>query len=163
MDNNRTMHNLSTIIKRLEAVVSRLEDLSVFDGPVLPSTLTDSNSEAIQAFDDFIDSCEPKAAEVFKGFQEQRKFLCITTQAAKPDPATLETLLGPTKDAIVAVTDIQKKNRFDGMYVHLTAVADGIRMLAWVNIHSRPFVYVEESLGSAQFFGNKIFKNQKEK
>lgn len=41
---------------RLEAVVSRLEDLSVFDGPVLPSTLTDSTSEAIQAFDDFIDS-----------------------------------------------------------------------------------------------------------
>lgn len=41
---------------RLEAVVSRLEDLSVFDGPILPSTLTDSNSEAIQAFDDFIDS-----------------------------------------------------------------------------------------------------------
>ncbi|KJK76198.1 hypothetical protein H634G_08604 [Metarhizium anisopliae BRIP 53293] len=178
MDNNRTMHNLSTIIKRLEAVVSRLEDLSVFDGPVLPSTLTDSNSEAIQAFDDFIDSSVKQylllsnrlgglvavqAAEVFKGFQEQRKFLCITTQAAKPDPATLETLLGPTKDAIVAVTDIQKKNRFDGMYVHLTAVADGIRMLAWVNIHSRPFVYVEESLGSAQFFGNKIFKNQKEK
>lgn len=63
----------------------------------------------------------------------------------------------------MAVTDIQKNNRFDGMYVHLTAVADGIRMLAWVNIHSRPFVYVEESLGSAQFFGNKILKNQKEK
>ncbi|KID96933.1 CAP protein, partial [Metarhizium majus ARSEF 297] len=178
MENNRTMHNLSTIMKRLEAVVSRLEDLSVFDGPVLPSTLTDSTSEAIQAFDDFIDSSVKQylllsnrlgglvavqAAEVFKGFQEQRKFLSVTTQAAKPDQATLETLLGPTKDAIVAVTGIQEKNRFDEMHVHLTAVADGIRMLAWVNIHSRPFVYVEESLGSAQFFGNKILKNQKDK
>ncbi|KID86084.1 CAP protein [Metarhizium guizhouense ARSEF 977] len=124
MDNNRSMHNLSTIIKRLEAVVSRLDDLSVFDGPILPSTLTDSTSEPIQAFDDFIDSSVKQylllsnrlgglvavqAAEVFKGFQEQRKFLSVTTQAAKPDPATLETLLGPIKDAIVAVTDIQKK------------------------------------------------------
>lgn len=83
--------------------------------------------------------------------------------ATKPTQSMLENMLKPVSDAITAVMEMQLSNRFDPMYTHLTAVADGIRMLAWINIQLRPFMCVEESLESAQFFGNKILKDQTDK
>lgn len=104
-----------------------------------------------------------QAAEVVRGFQEQSKFLLITTRATKPDASTYQTLLKPINDALMAVTEIKDSNRSDPMYPHLSAVADGIMMLAWITLDNRPYKHVEESLGSAQFFGNRVLKEQKDK
>lgn len=49
------------------------------------------------------------------------------------------------------------------MYTQLSAVADGILMLAWITLESRPYKQVEDSLSSAQFFGNRVLKEQKDK
>jgi adenylyl cyclase-associated protein len=100
---------------------------------------------------------------VLKGFQEQKKFLLITTKASKPDASTYQTLLKPINDALMAVTELKDSNRPDAMYSHLSAVADGIIMLAWITLESRPYKHVEESLSSAQFFGNRVLKEQKDK
>jgi adenylyl cyclase-associated protein len=45
----------------------------------------------------------------------------------------------------------------------LSAVSAGITVLAWITIDTRPYKHVEESLGSAQFFGNRVLKEHKEK
>ncbi|KAK2595483.1 suppressor of rasval19 [Conoideocrella luteorostrata] len=192
MANQVGMHNVSTLLRRLEAVVSRLEDLAAtFDvsgiDPTSKSTAPATKSQSdpspyeddlppwLNAFDSFVESSvqpyvnlssllgglvSQQANAVLRGFQEQRKFLLITTKATKPDAPTLAELLEPTKNAILAAVDTQASNRFNESFTHLTAVADGIRMLAWVNVQSRPFVYVEDAFGSAQFFGNKLLKAQ---
>lgn len=63
----------------------------------------------------------------------------------------------------MAVMEIKDSNRGDGQSNHLSAVADGIMVLGWVTVENRPFKLVDESLGSAQFFGNKVLKDHKEK
>ncbi|KHN97851.1 Adenylate cyclase-associated CAP [Metarhizium album ARSEF 1941] len=204
------MHNLTTLIKRLEAATSRLEDIATStelpkDVPALkqtiasptgvsltsttPSTATASVKttpkqteepvpESIEEFQQFISSSVGKyvkisnelggvvakqAAEVLKGFQEQEKFLLITTKATKPDASTYQIIIKPINDALMAVTELKESNRPDPMYTNLSAVADGIMMLAWITMDTRPHKHVEESLSSAQFFGNRVLKEQKDK
>jgi adenylyl cyclase-associated protein len=104
-----------------------------------------------------------QAAEVSRGFQEQRKLLLISSQAKKPEVSALQVLMQPINDAAMAAMGIKDANRGDASSNHLSAVADGIMVLGWVAVENRPFKHVDESLGSAQFFGNKVLKEHKEK
>ncbi len=109
-----------------------------------------------------------QAAKVQEGFQAQRKFLLITTKAKKPDMTGAEMsvyqdLLKPINDALMAVSDIKDSNRGSPDFNHLSAVSEGIMVLAWVTYATRPFKQVEESLSAAQFFGNRVLKEFKEK
>lgn len=100
---------------------------------------------------------------MLRGFQEQRTFLLIATQAAKPDAAAFQSLLKPINDCLISVTELKDSNRPDPMYTHLNAVADGLMMLAWITTDGRPYKHVEESFSSAQFFGNRVLKEHKDK
>lgn len=109
-----------------------------------------------------------QAADVLAGFKAQRRFLLITTKAVKPDlqgadMALYQDILKPINDSLMAVTELKEANRSDAMYTQLSAVADGIMVLAWVTVNHRPFTHVEEFLGSAQFFGNRVIKEFKDK
>ncbi|OAA44372.1 Adenylate cyclase-associated CAP [Metarhizium rileyi] len=203
------MHNLTTLIKRLEAATSRLEDIATSTelpkdvpglkqatgspggeslAPTPPATAASAKTppkqteepvpESIEEFQQLINASVGKyvkisnelggmvakqAAEVLKAFQEQTKFLLLTTKATKPDESTYQTIMKPTNDALIAVNELRESNRPDPMYANLSAVADGIMMLAWVAIDNRPYKHVEESFSSAQFFGNRVLKDQKDK
>ena len=109
-----------------------------------------------------------QAADVMAGFKAQRKFLLITTKSVRPDlqgadMALYQDLLKPINDSLMAVTELKEANRSDPMYTQLSAVADGIMVLAWVTVSHKPFTHVEEFLGSAQFFGNRVIKEHKDK
>ncbi|OAA69070.1 adenylyl cyclase-associated protein [Cordyceps fumosorosea ARSEF 2679] len=209
------MHNLTTLIKRLEAATSRLEDIATSTElpkdaalalPGASSSPTDASAaatprsapqppaaaaaavpeelpESIEDFDAFVDSAVAdyvkrsndvgglvalQAADVLAGFRAQRKFLLITTRSVRPDlqgadMALYQDLLKPINDALMAVTELKEANRSDPMYTQLSAVADGIMVLAWVTVSHKPFTHVEEFLGSAQFFGNRVIKEYKDK
>ncbi|KAH0532363.1 hypothetical protein TsFJ059_001065 [Trichoderma semiorbis] len=201
------MHNLTTLIKRLEAATSRLEDIASSTElpkdvpglgqpatplsetavvptppPVLKEEPQEVLPESIEDFDAFLNTSVDKyvklsnqlggvvaqqASEVLKGFQEQRKFLLIATKATKPATSgtslvVYQNLLKPITDALMAATELKESNRPDPMYSNLSAVADGIMVLGWVTIDHRPFNHVEESLSAAQFFGNRVLKEQKD-
>ncbi|RDA86632.1 hypothetical protein CP533_6875 [Ophiocordyceps camponoti-saundersi (nom. inval.)] len=193
------MHNLTTLIKRLEAATSRLEDIATStdlapdDLSVLHRSTTSAAHETptgsslskpkeplpefVEEFDAILESSindyvrlskdlggvvAQQAAEVLTGFQEQRKFLLITAKATKPDLTVYQQLLKPINEVLVSVTELKESNRPDPMQPQLSAVADGIMMLAWVTIESRPYKHVDECLGSAQFFGNRVLKERKE-
>ncbi|KAL7949825.1 adenylate cyclase associated N terminal domain-containing protein [Trichoderma barbatum] len=200
------MHNLTTLIKRLEAATSRLEDIASSTElpkdvtglvqpptplsetavapppPVLKEPPQEALPESIEDFDTFLNTSIDKyvklsiqlggvvaqqATEVLKGFQEQRRFLLIATKATKPDTSgsslvVYQNLLKPITDALMAATELKESNRPDPMYSNLSAVADGIMVLGWVTVDRRPFNHVEESLGAAQFFGNRVLKEQKD-
>ncbi|KAI1498724.1 adenylyl cyclase-associated protein [Biscogniauxia marginata] len=211
------MHNLVTLIKRLEAATTRLEDIasstielpqavpaltqsiatppgpSGTSSPVppppaalrsVPSTIPEEEvPEAIEEFDTFISQSVDKyvkasnklgglvaeqAAKVLDGFTQQRRFLLISTRAKKPDIAGAEMavyqeLLKPINEALMAVGSIKESNRGSPVFSQLSAVSEGIMVLAWVTVDNKPFKHVEESLGSAQFFGNRVLKEYKDK
>ncbi|KAI4603278.1 hypothetical protein KJ359_006071 [Pestalotiopsis sp. 9143b] len=208
------MHNLTTLIKRLEAATSRLEDIasstaelpqgvpalqpgtaspsgvSPGTGPTETSTPTPPAApkaaplepipEVVEDFDAFIDSSvanyvqasaklgglvAEQALKVLEGFNQIRRFLLISTKAKKPDPAGSEfqELIKPISQALNDVGSIKEANRGSPDYTQLSAVAEGIMVLAWVTVDMRPYKHVDESLGSAQFFGNRVLKEYKDK
>ncbi|KAI0896970.1 adenylate cyclase associated N terminal-domain-containing protein [Annulohypoxylon nitens] len=210
------MHNLVTLIKRLEAATARLEDIasSTVELPqavpaltataATPSSLTspiphgaippalapahvvkevpEDLPESIEEFDNFISHSVEKyvaasnklggliaeqASKVLEGFKQQRRFLLIATKAKKPDitgseMVVYQELLKPINEALMAVGGIKESNRGSPVFTQLSAVSEGIMVLAWVTVENRPFKHVEESLGSAQFFGNRVLKDFKE-
>lgn len=74
-----------------------------------------------------------------------------------------QELLKPINEALVAVGSIKESNRGSPVFTQLSAVAEGIMVLAWVTVDTKPFKHVDESLGSAQFFGNRVLSEHKEK
>ncbi|KAK4126599.1 hypothetical protein N657DRAFT_643380 [Parathielavia appendiculata] len=218
-----SMHNLTTLIKRLEAATSRLEDIaqSAFElpqavpglqhGPAAPAppapTLPASGPpapaspappqtavgppppvpepvpESIEEFDALINQSlnnwfklsnaigglvAEQGAKVVEAFKEQRKFLFITTKAKKPDlngadMSVFQDLIKPIGNLITAVGGIKDSNRGDPLYNNLCTVAESMMALAWVTIDTKPFKHVEESLASAQFWGNKVLTANKNK
>ncbi|KAK4448107.1 putative adenylyl cyclase [Podospora aff. communis PSN243] len=204
------MHNLTTLIKRLEAATARLEDIAsstieLPQGvPALKETLATPQSgivnsapaapppppapapepvpESIEEFDAFVNSTVQKyaklskdiggllaeqAEKVVQGFQEQRKFLLITTKSKKPDltgseMSVYQDLLKPINEALMAVTNIKDAHRDSPVFNALSAVSEGFMVSAWVTVDARPYKHVEEYLGSAQFFGNRVLKEYKD-
>jgi adenylyl cyclase-associated protein len=109
-----------------------------------------------------------QAAKVVEAFKEQRKFLLITTKAKKPDlkgadMAVFQDLLRPISTLMTTVGNIKDSNRGDALYNNLCTVAESMMALAWVTIDVKPFKHVEESLASAQFWGNKVLTANKNK
>jgi adenylyl cyclase-associated protein len=151
--------------------------------PPAPVAPPEPLPESIEEFDSFISQSvenwakisnaigglvAEQAAKVVQGFKEQRKFLLITTKAKKPDMtgadmSVFQDLVKPIGDLMAAVGNIKDSNRGSPVYDNLATVAESILALAWVTIDARPFKHVEESLGSAQFFGNKILTANKNK
>lgn len=105
---------------------------------------------------------------VAKGFVEERKFLLITTKAKKPnlsnsaDMDAYQALLKPINESLMAVVNIKESNRGSPFTNQLSAVADGIMMLAWVTDEAKPHKHVENTLGSAQYYGNRVIKDNKD-
>jgi adenylyl cyclase-associated protein len=71
-------------------------------------------------------------------------------------------LLKPLQESISAVTDIRDANRGKPTFNHLSTVSESISVLAWVTVEPKPHKHVEESLGSAQYWGNRILKEYKD-
>ncbi|KAJ6444211.1 adenylyl cyclase-associated protein [Purpureocillium lavendulum] len=175
-----TATELPKDVPSLGQIVASPPDASAVSTPPMPSQKGPSEAlpETIEEFDRFLtSSLQPyvklsneiggvvaqQASEVLRGFQEQRKLLILTTKALKPELSLYQKLLKPINDALIAVGDLRDSNRPDPMYTQLSAVADGIMMLAWVTVDNRPYKHIEECLGSAQFFGNRVLKEQKER
>ncbi|KAG4434101.1 hypothetical protein IFR05_010410 [Cadophora sp. M221] len=197
------MHNLTTLIKRLEAATSRLEDMaaSSIDIPVIngaptpaptgplpappvaktpePKLVQEALPESVEDFDAFIAGTVKKfvnlsdemggpiaeqASSVLRAFAGQRKFILITTKAKKPDMSSpvFMQLLKPLQDSITSVSELRDANRGSPVFNQLSAVSESIGVLAWVTMDSKPHKHVEESLGSAQYWGNRVLKEYKE-
>ncbi|RAL59696.1 hypothetical protein DID88_000329 [Monilinia fructigena] len=170
------MHNLTTLIKRLEAATSRLEDIASSTIPP-PSDAPDAqNSNAIEEvvkepvpesvaeFDDFIQGAVKKYVNLsdeiggvvaVNRHPVQRNQVCLMNHFKK--------LIKPLQDSFTAVDEIRKANRSSPYFNNLSAVSESIGVLAWVTMENKPFKHVDESLGSAQYYGNRILKDFKDK
>lgn len=151
--------------------------------PAAPAAAVEELPESVEDFDSFLKSSVDKyldlskqlggliaeqAELVNKGFQEERKFLLITTKAKKPnlsapeDMDAYQALLKPINESLMAVVNIKESNRGAKESNQLSAVADGIMMLAWVTDEAKPHKHVDNTLGSAQYYGNRVIKDFKD-
>lgn len=102
-----------------------------------------------------------QANTVLRAFQAERTFLLMTTKAKKPDPMN-EEITAEIHKYISAVDEIKETNRGSPQFLHLSMVSEGIMGLGWI-MESRPSDYVDSALGGAQYNGNKVLKEYKEK
>ena len=105
---------------------------------------------------------------MLEGFKEQRTFLLLTTKAKKPDltgaeMSVYQDLLKPINEALMAVGNIREANRGSAYFNQISAVSEGIMVLAWVTVDTKPHKHVEDSLASVQFFGNRVLKDHKDR
>ena len=106
-----------------------------------------------------VDQVQAKAVQ--SAFEAERTYLLVTTKAKKPDtdPPELVTELHRWTST---VDEIRMSNRPSPLFTHLSAVAEGILALAWI-VEKRPADFVGDTLGGAQYYGNKVLKDYKEK
>lgn len=60
------------------------------------------------------------------------------------------------------VDDYRESNRSSPFYTHLSMVSEGIVAVGWI-VEKRPPDFVSEILGGAQYWGNKVLKEYKDK
>ncbi|KAI1626212.1 adenylate cyclase associated N terminal-domain-containing protein [Exophiala viscosa] len=193
------MNNLTTLIKRLEAATSRLEDIATtIDGPIAPTNgvvaATSSTPSiyatapeatppppeplprTVEAFDQIIQEdvsgfvtasgkigglVEQQAKAVKEAFEAERTYLLVASKAKKPDPQPPE-LMTELHRHTSNVDEIREANRPSPLFTHLSAVSEGIVALGWI-VEKRPGDFVTDTLGGAQYYGNKILKEYKDK
>lgn len=74
-----------------------------------------------------------QAQQVLNGFTAQRAYIQLAAACKKPSsPASYETIIKPTQQALMAVIDYKEKNRASKESNQLTVVAEGIPALGWV-------------------------------
>lgn len=89
----------------------------------------------------------------------------MTTKAKKPDiqsPVYME-VLKDLQATMGIVNDIREANRASPLFKHLSTVSEGINVLIWVANENKPAETITEMLSSAQFWGNRVIQDYKEK
>ena len=62
-----------------------------------------------------------------------------------------------------AVRDLPEANRGSPLMNHLTTVSEGIGILGWITIDPEPADYVTDIFSSAQYYGNRVLREHKDK
>ncbi|KIX05347.1 uncharacterized protein Z518_06219 [Rhinocladiella mackenziei CBS 650.93] len=104
---------------------------------------------------------EEQAKAVKEAFEAERTYLLVASKARKPDPQPPE-LMTELHRHTSAVDEIREANRPSPFFTHLSAVSEGIVALGWI-VEKRPAEFVTDTLGGAQYYGNKILKEYKDK
>ncbi|KKY21464.1 putative adenylyl cyclase-associated protein [Phaeomoniella chlamydospora] len=193
------INNLVTLIKRLEAATSRLEDMATSIDSSHPATIDAINQAAatpsqtsltsapkpaptpeplprsIEEFDRLIEEevgsfvtaaekIDPLLFEQAKSFREafkaERTYLLVATKSKQPSEQ--QELLTDLHHATGAVDEKREANRASPYFPHLSAVSEGVVALGWI-VEKRPADLVAETFGGAQFYGNRVLKEYKEK
>lgn len=100
-----------------------------------------------------------------KVLEYDRRLVLMSTMSKKPGTTSPEfmELLGPLQKGVEGVVEMRDNNRGSPLSNHLSAVAESVGVVAWVTMEHKPYKHVEESLGSAQYFGNRVLSEFKEK
>jgi adenylyl cyclase-associated protein len=98
---------------------------------------------------------------VAQAFAAERTYLFVTTKAKKPSPQPPE-LLTELHTCTGTVDELRETNRGSPFFVHLSAISEGIVALGWI-VETKPADFVKNTLGGAQYYGNNILKDYKDK
>ena len=141
--------NLQTLIKRLEAATSRLEDLAMAQSAGIGALVAEH------------------AALVRAAFARTRDIVCAAGACQPPvGGATAPAFaahLQPLQTELQRVLDLRDQNRGEKvLFNHLSTVSEGIPALGWIAVEPTPAPYVAEMRDSAQFYANRVIKEHKD-
>jgi len=166
---------LTALVDRLEKVTARLEVVGSSGG----STGSVDNTVLARFVEDFdviingpvanlkelgdkIGGDVPEVcALIVEAFKEEREFLKKVSLCKKPGDVT--SLLKPLSDKISQIQEFKDNHRSSKQFNHLSCLAESIASLGWVTVAPTPKPYVKECADSAQFWGNRILKEFKDK
>ena len=93
-------------------------------------------------------------AVVKEALDAQRDFLVMATAVKAPANDTqIISKLAPVQAAIKTAQKMIQRNEFEN---HAKAVAEGMQALTWVVVRPAPCDYIENFIGAADFWGNKV-------
>ncbi|KAI9021989.1 adenylate cyclase associated N terminal-domain-containing protein [Hyaloraphidium curvatum] len=175
----------AALVTRLEAVAAKLEALAASGAsPAAPAPAAAAaapaaaSSAASKAWDDVSTGAlaefaglseklgglvQEQAAAVKNAFAAVGSLVVTASQSKKPAATALPEFLKPLGEAIGKIVELKDKNRPSPQFNHLSAVAEGIPALGWVQIEPAPAPFVEEMKASAEFYTNRVIKDNKEK
>lgn len=87
--------------------------------------------------------------------------MLVSTRAKKPDDPPIE-LMTDLHRYTSTVDELREGNRSSPFFTHLSTVTEGIVALGWI-VERKPADFIKETLGGAQYYGNKVLKEYKEK
>lgn len=147
-----------------------------------PKVVAESAPPAIEAFDEVVNTelknwlelsgnlgsvIEGQSKAVQQAFAAQRQFLFIANKAKKPDDRTLMELLKDLQASMEKTDEFRQSNRDPALKDPLSMVADGVGSLGWVTIGAgggmKSHEYINELVGGAQMYGNKVLKEHRER
>lgn len=96
-----------------------------------------------------------------QAFQAERTFIYVSLKARKPSPYPPE-LMTDLHNASDTIDSLRMANRDSPYFGHLSAVAEGIVALGWF-VQAKPADFVNEMIGSIEYYGNKVMKDYKDK
>ncbi|XP_037083550.1 LOW QUALITY PROTEIN: adenylyl cyclase-associated protein 1-like [Pollicipes pollicipes] len=165
---------LAPLVRRLEAVTSRLERCSPGDGGA--AAPAEELAPFVAAYDEFLSGpladyikeakkvggdASTHADQVQRAFRAQRDFVLLASKCKKPDDAAVAKLLKPQADVITEITQFREKNRRSAQYNHLSAVSEAIAALSWVITAPAPAPFIKEMNDAGLFWGNRVIKENK--
>ncbi|BFZ57310.1 suppressor of rasval19 [Savitreella phatthalungensis] len=138
---------LSPAVKDFDALISDLVE------PWLNASQTIGEPLSIQT------------AAVGKLFAAQRSLILAAGQSKKPSFTSPEfaEALKPLSAGMGSISQIKDDNRRSKLYNLLSTVAEGVPALGWVAIEKTPAPFVNDMKDSAQFWGNRVIKDSKDK
>ncbi|KAH8928870.1 hypothetical protein BT69DRAFT_1311331 [Atractiella rhizophila] len=182
--------NLNTLLKRLEAATSRLEDVAQqFQGgssstavsappEASPAPVEKIDPPQIKDFDEIVSGSllkfinlsaelgglvNDQAQHIRDMFTAQRDMLVAAQVCKKPADSISEKFLGPTRAALTKAIELRDKNRAERNFAsHLNSVAEGAPTLGWVMIERTPVSYCQDMIETTQFWTNRIMKEKKD-
>lgn len=177
--------NLTTLIQRLEAAASRLEDIVIAQTgepeksekseaePVAPAASSPALEAwaadvgpAVRAYEDASAAIGPLVREhaelVRRAMDEVQHVIEAATVCRKPEQDALPAFFEPLQAAVKSVVDFRDAHRGDtALFSHFSTVSEGVPALGWVAVEPTPGPYIGDMKDSAQFYANRIIKEYK--
>lgn len=94
-------------------------------------------------------------------FEAVRTYLFVTTKAKKPEPPPAE-LMTDLHVASDEINNLRESNRASPQFTHLSMVAEGAVSMGWL-FENKPAEFIKDVFPAAQFYGNRILKEYKDK
>ncbi|XP_074657108.1 adenylyl cyclase-associated protein 1-like [Tubulanus polymorphus] len=165
---------LESIVARLEAVTTRLERAAPSGGAVaddLPAYVDAYDKDVVPAIEDFIKHSKELGGDlgtvmvpmVEEAFKTHRQLIEHAGRHKKPTNEVLQGLLKPLSEKISMIQEKRESLRRSPMFNHLSGVSEGIPVLGWVVVPSKPTHYVKDMLESVLFYTNRVIKDSKDK
>jgi len=81
----------------------------------------------------------------------------------KPTPEELQTLIAPISAVMASISEVESKYRGKDHLNHVKTLSEGVQALGWVCVEPTPGPFVKDTIGSSQFWSNKILTQYKGK